>query len=86
MPDQAPEKQTSVKPDQATTPNAPTSVEHTPPEDHYASGGQQEEQRQVLKKSVKQEQNDAPVEESAGLHRTGSYTGTAGGEGKSGQS
>jgi hypothetical protein len=73
-------KQADVKPEQTgTEPSAPTSVEHTAPADQYTSGGQRREQEQQLKKSVKQQQ--APrVEEAAGQHRTGSFTGTTGGD------
>jgi hypothetical protein len=68
-----------VKPDDTTTPGAPTSVEHTQPNDHYTAGGQQQDQKSALKKSVQQEQHSPPVPQSPGLHSTGSYTGTAGG-------
>jgi hypothetical protein len=69
------DKQAQIRPDQTdTAPGAPTTVEHTPPEDQYTSGGQHQEQ--------KQQQHQPPVEESAGLHRTGSFTGTSGGEGE----
>ena len=57
-------------------------MEHTEPEDQYASGGQQHDQKQALKKSVKEQQAPSPVPESPGLHSTGSFTGTAGGPGK----
>lgn len=72
--------QTQVKPDSTpTTPGAPTSVTNTEPEDHYVSGGQGKQQRKELEKSVKEGQRQPPVEQSPGLHRSGSYTGTAGG-------
>ena len=77
------DKQAHIRPDQTdTAPGAPTTVEHTPPDDQYASGGQQQEQKQELKKSVSQQQRQPPADESAGLHRTGSFTGTAGGPGE----
>jgi hypothetical protein len=69
-----------VKPDETTTtPGAPTSVEHTQPDDQYTAGGQHQDQKTALKKTVQEEQRRPPVPESPGLHRTGSYTGTAGG-------
>ena len=44
---------TEVKPEEpTTTPGAATSVEHIAPEDHYASGGQHQDQKKALKKSV----------------------------------
>ncbi len=71
---------TQVKPDATpTTPGAPTSVANTEPEDHYVSGGQVKQQRKELEKSVQEGQRKPPVDESSGLHRTGSYTGIAGG-------
>jgi hypothetical protein len=69
-----------VKPDDApVTPGAPTSVEHTQPDDQYTAGGQHQDQKSVLKKSVQEGQRTPPVPESSGLHRTGSHTGTTGG-------
>lgn len=69
-----------IKPDETTTtPGAPTSVQHTQPNDQYAAGGQHQDQKSVLKKSVQQEQRTSPVPQSPGVHSTGSYTGTAGG-------
>ena len=62
-----------------TTPGAPTSVEHTQPKDQYAAGGQHNDQKAALKKSVQQEQRTPAIPDSPGLHRTGSYTGTSGG-------
>lgn len=69
---------TGVKPEEPTTPGAPTSVEHIAPEDPYASGGQQQEQKEALKKSV--DENQPPADQSAGQHSTGSFTGTTGGQ------
>lgn len=84
MTDKQPQpRQSETKPEQAAPPAAPTSVEHTAPEDHYASAGQQHEQKQELNKSVKQQQAPPPVEESAGQHRTGSFTGTTDSDAKS---
>jgi hypothetical protein len=69
---------TKVKPEEPTTPpGAPTSVQHVAPEDHYASGGQDHEQRKALKKSVNE--NQPPAGQNAGQHSTGSFTGTTGG-------
>jgi hypothetical protein len=69
-----------VKPDETTTtPGAPTSVEHTQPNDQYTAGGQHQDQKAALKNSVQQGQQTPPVPDSPGLHRTGSYTGTTGG-------
>jgi hypothetical protein len=68
---------TEVKPEEpTTTPGAATSVEHIAPEDHYASGGQHQEQKDVLKKSVDQRQPQPPAGQNAGQHSTGSFTGT----------
>ena len=71
---------TKVKPEQPTrTPSAPTSVQRVAPEDHYASGGQDHEQRKALKKSVNEKQTQPPAGQNAGQHSTGSFTGTTGG-------
>ena len=74
------EKQTEIKPEEpTTTPGAATSVEHIAPEDHYASGGQHADQKKALKKSVQEGQSEAPADQNAGVHSTGSHTGTTGG-------
>jgi hypothetical protein len=74
---------TEVKPEEPTsTPGAATSVEHIAPEDHYASGGQHQEQKDELKKSVDEKQPQPPAGQNAGQHSTGSFTGTTGGPGK----
>jgi hypothetical protein len=74
---------TEVKPEEPTsTPGAATSVEHIAPEDHYASGGQHQEQKDELKKSVDENQRQPPAGQNAGQHSTGSFTGTTGGLGK----
>ena len=71
---------TKVKPEKPTTPpGAPTSVQHIAPEDHYASSGQHQEQKEALKKSVNEKQNQPPAGQNAGQHSTGSFTGTTGG-------
>ena len=74
---------TEVKPEEepSATPGAATSVQHIAPEDHYASGGKDEEQKEALKKSVKEKQSQPPAGQSAGQHSTGSFTGTTGGQG-----
>jgi hypothetical protein len=73
---------TEVKPEEpGTTAGAATSVEHIAPEDHYASGGQHQEQKQQLKKSVDEKQSQPPAGQNAGQHSTGSFTGTTGGQG-----
>jgi hypothetical protein len=73
---------TEVKPEEpSTTPGAATSVEHIAPEDHYASGGQHQEQKQQLKKSVDEKQSQPPAGQNAGQHSTGSFTGTTGRQG-----
>ena len=73
---------TEVKPEEpGTTPGAATSVEHIAPEDHYASGGQHQEQKQQLKNSVDEKQSQPPPGQNAGQHSTGSFTGTTGGQG-----
>ncbi len=72
---------TEIKPEEpAATPGAATSVEHIAPEDHYASGGQHQEQKQELKKSVQKGEHEGDENQSPGQHRTGSYTGTSGGQ------
>jgi hypothetical protein len=74
---------TDVKPEEpTTTPGAETSVEHIAPEDHYASGGQHQEQKETLKQSVDEKQPQPPAGQNAGQHSTGSFTGTTGGQGK----
>lgn len=71
---------TKVKPEKPTTPHgAPTSVQHVAPEDHYASGGKHQEQKEALKKSVDENQSQPPAGQNAGQHSTGSFTGTTGG-------
>jgi hypothetical protein len=76
------DNKTEVKPEEpSTTPGAATSVEHIAPEDHYASGGQHEEQKAALKKSVKEKQPQPPAGQNPGQHSRGSFTGTTGGPG-----
>ena len=76
-------QQTDIKPEEPTsTPGAATSVEHIAPEDHYASGGQHQEQKKELKKSVQKGENEGDGNQSPGQHRTGSFTGTSGQGGK----
>ena len=53
-----------------------TSVQHSEPEDAYLTGGQRNLQRRVLGLNVEANQAQ-PVDQSAGLHSTGSFTGTA---------
>ena len=62
---------TEVKPEEepSATPGAATSVQHIAPEDHYASGGKDEEQKEALKKSVKEKQSQPPAGQNAGQHR-----------------
>ena len=73
---------TEVKPEEpSTTAGAATSVEHIAPEDQYAAGGQHQEQKQQLKKSAQKGENEGDANQSPGQHRTGSYTGTSGGQG-----
>jgi hypothetical protein len=69
-----------VKPDATPTlSGAPTSVEHTEPEEQFESGGQQQEQREALQENVagSAAQAERHPEEVAGQHATGSFTGTA---------
>jgi hypothetical protein len=75
------DNKTEVKPEKPSTPGAATSVEHTAPEDHYASGGKHQEQKEALKKSAKEKQSQPPPGQAAGQHSTGSFTGTTGGQG-----
>jgi hypothetical protein len=75
------DNKTEVKPEEpSTTPGAATSVQHIAPEDHYASGGKNQEQKEALKKSVKEKQSQPPPGQNAGQHSTGSFTGTTGGQ------
>jgi hypothetical protein len=74
------DNKTEVKPEKPSTPGAATSVEHTAPEDHYASGGKDQEQKDALKKSAKEKQSQPPPGQAAGQHSTGSFTGTTGGQ------
>jgi hypothetical protein len=53
-----------------------TSVQHPEPEDAYLTGGQRNLQRRVLGLNVEANQS-RPADQSAGLHSTGSFTGTA---------
>lgn len=72
---------TEVKPEEpSSTPGAATSVESIAPEDHYASGGQHEDQKQALKKSVQKGESEGDKGRIPGQHRTGSFTGTTGGD------
>lgn len=71
---------TKVKPEESTAPGAATSVQQVAPEDHYASGGKHQEQKEALKKSVKEKQAQPPAGQNAGQHSTGSFTGTTGGQ------
>jgi hypothetical protein len=72
---------TEIKPEEpAATPGAATSVEHIAPEDQYAAAGKHQEQKQQLKKSVQKGENEGDGNQSPGQHRTGSYTGTSGGQ------
>jgi hypothetical protein len=68
-----------VKPEAPTTPGAATSVEQIAPEEHYASGGKRQEQKDALQKSVNEKQTQPPPGQNAGQHSTGSFTGTTGG-------
>ena len=52
-------------------------MEHIAPEDHYASGGQHQQQKKELKKSAEKGENEGDGNQSPGQHRTGSYTGTS---------
>ena len=71
---------TEVKPEEpTTTPGAATSVEHIAPEDHYASSGKHQEQKDVLKKSMEKGDARPHAGQNAGQHSTGSFTGTTGG-------
>lgn len=71
---------TEAKPEEPTsTPGAATSVEHIAPVDHYASGGQHQEQKDELRKSVQKGERGGDGGQSPGQHSTGSFTGTTGG-------
>lgn len=73
---------TEIKPEEpSTTAGAATSVEHIAPENQYAAGGKHQEQKQQLKKSAEKGENEGDGNQSPGQHRTGSYTGTTGGQG-----
>jgi hypothetical protein len=74
---------TEVKPERpSATPGAATSVEPIAPPDQYASGGQHKEQKEQLKKTVQKGEHEGHPAQSPGQHRTGSYTGTTGGQQK----
>jgi hypothetical protein len=74
---------TEVKPEEpATTTDAATSVQHIAPEDHYASGGQHQDQKEELKKSVQKGEHEGGATQNAGQHSTGSFTSTTGGQRK----
>jgi hypothetical protein len=70
---------TEVKPEEPTTPGAATSVEQVAPEDHYASAGQHQEQKDALRKSADKGDAKPPAGQNPGQHSTGSFTGTTGG-------
>jgi hypothetical protein len=63
----------------STRAGAPTSVEHTEPEEQFESGGKQQQQREVLQENVAggAGQAERHPEQVAGQHATGSFTGTA---------
>jgi len=70
-----------VKPEEpSATAGAATSVEHIAPRDPYETGGQKQDQQHELKQSVSRGEREADPGQSAGQHRTGSYTGTSGGQ------
>ena len=69
----------AVKQPQTSPQGASTSVQHPEPEDAYLTGGQRNLQRRVLGLNV-EAGHDRPVDQAAGLHSTGSFTGTANGE------
>lgn len=70
---------TRVKPEKPSS-GAATSVENIAPEHPYASGGQHADQKQEMKKSVQKGEHKGDANQSPGQHRTGSYTGTTGGQ------
>ncbi len=75
-------QQTEVKPETPTAvPGAATSVESIAPEDQYAAGGQHQDQKKEMKKSIQKGEHEGDANQSPGQHRTGSYTGTTGGQG-----
>lgn len=75
-------QQTQVKPEAPTAvPGAATSVESIAPEDQYATGGQHQDQQKEMKKSVQKGEHEGDAIQSPGQHRTGSFTGTTGGQG-----
>lgn len=69
----------SVKPEQAKPKDAATSVQNTEPGDAYESGGEQKQQRRDLDLNVQGEGGQAQQhpDKPAGIHSTGSFTGTA---------
>ena len=69
----------ATKQNQTLTKSSPTSVQHPEPEDAYLTGGQRNLQRRVLGLNVEANQS-RPADQSAGLHSTGSFTGTANSE------
>ncbi len=79
MSPQEPRNQTPVKPDATRPEDASTSVQNTQPEDAYNSGGEHKQQRRELELNVQGQggQGQQHPEKPAGIHSTGSFTGTA---------
>jgi hypothetical protein len=75
------DNKTEVKPEKPTAvPGAATSVESIAPEDQYAAGGRHAEQKDKMKASVQKGEHESDESQSPGQHRTGSHTGTTGGQ------
>jgi hypothetical protein len=72
---------TEVKPERPnSTPGAATSVESIAPDDQYAARRRHQDQKKEMKKSVQKGEHESDSNQSPGQHRTGSYTGTTGGQ------
>jgi hypothetical protein len=72
----------ATKPSATLPDSAPTTVQQAEPEDAYLTGGRRNLQRRVLGLNVEGGQARRPEEQSAGIHSTGSFTGTANGQTK----
>ena len=69
----------AMKPNQTTPETSPTTVQNSEPEDAYLTGGQRNLQRRVLGLNVDNRgeggKSQRPVDQSPGLHSTGSFSG-----------
>ncbi len=73
---QGPDRST-VKQEHTQPKDASTSVQNTEPQDPYTSGGEKHAQRRELDRNVAGGQGQQHPDKPAGIHSTGSFTGTA---------